>query len=64
MAESAAAGLGDEKETDNDDKVRTKRDFQHPEELTETLGCYERRAKRRDSKRRASGESEAVTGVS
>ncbi|XP_062865142.1 transmembrane anterior posterior transformation protein 1 homolog isoform X2 [Trichomycterus rosablanca] len=51
MADSVASGLGDEKETENDDKERQKWGSRGAEELTETLGFYERRAKGTESKR-------------
>lgn len=68
MADSVAAGLGDEKETENEDKEREKLAFRPAakseinsgaSELTETLGFYEKNAKSRD-KRSVSGKSRAV----
>ncbi|KAL7855758.1 hypothetical protein AOLI_G00193620 [Acnodon oligacanthus] len=60
MADSVAAGLGEEKEAENEGKEKEKRAFRAPDkaetgsgtsELTETLGFYERKAKRPDSRR-------------
>ncbi|XP_076846816.1 transmembrane anterior posterior transformation protein 1 homolog isoform X2 [Brachyhypopomus gauderio] len=60
MADTVATGLEDEKETENEDKEREKRPFHSTgraeksggtSELTETLGFYERKAKKQDSKR-------------
>lgn len=68
MADSVAAGLGDEKETENEDKEREKLAFRattkadmnsSASELTETLGFYEKKAKKRD-KRSVSGKSPTV----
>lgn len=68
MADSVATGLGDEKETENEDKEREKLAFRPTakseinsgaSELTETLGFYEKNAKNRD-KRSVSGKSRAV----
>ncbi|KAK3507563.1 hypothetical protein QTP70_028473 [Hemibagrus guttatus] len=59
MADSVAAGLGDEKETENEDKEREKLAFRPTakseinsgaSELTETLGFYEKNAKNRDKR--------------
>ncbi|KAK1792575.1 hypothetical protein P4O66_012514 [Electrophorus voltai] len=59
MADSVATGLEDEKDTENEDKEREKRPFHSTgktekssgtSELTETLGFYERKAKKQDSK--------------
>lgn len=68
MADSVAAGLGDEKETENEDKEREKLAFRAiskaeinsgASELTETLGFYEKKAKKPD-KRSVSGKSRTV----
>ncbi|GAA6088065.1 transmembrane anterior posterior transformation protein 1 homolog isoform X1 [Tachysurus ichikawai] len=59
MADSVAAGLGDEKEPENEDKEREKLAFRPTSkaeinsgasELTETLGFYEKNAKSRDKR--------------
>ncbi|NP_001116722.1 transmembrane anterior posterior transformation protein 1 homolog [Danio rerio] len=59
MADSVAAGLGDENETENEDKEREKRLFSGVKKMekqaaasdvTETLGFYERKAKCKDRK--------------
>ncbi|XP_048093667.1 transmembrane anterior posterior transformation protein 1 homolog isoform X2 [Alosa alosa] len=63
MADSVAAGVGEEKETENEDKEREKRAFNNtnrseksggPSEVTETLGFYERNANKKDKKRNLS----------
>lgn len=68
MADSVAAGLGDEKETENEDKEKEKLAFRvttkgdvnsGAAELTETLGFYEKKATQRD-KRGVSGKSSTV----
>lgn len=68
MADSVAAGLGDENETENEDKEREKLAFRATakaeinsgaSELTETLGFYEKKAKKQD-KRSVSGKSRPV----
>ncbi|XP_056316015.1 transmembrane anterior posterior transformation protein 1 homolog isoform X2 [Danio aesculapii] len=59
MADSVAAGLGDENETENEDKEKEKRHFSGVKKMekqtaasdvTETLGFYERKAKCKDRK--------------
>ncbi|XP_017317197.1 transmembrane anterior posterior transformation protein 1 homolog [Ictalurus punctatus] len=59
MADSVAAGLGDENETENEDKEREKLAFRATakaeinsgaSELTETLGFYEKKAKKQDKR--------------
>ncbi|KAL2097459.1 hypothetical protein ACEWY4_006666 [Coilia grayii] len=63
MADSVAAGIGEEKETENEDKEREKRASNNtkrsekssgPSEVTETLGFYERNANKKDRRRNLS----------
>lgn len=67
MADSVAAGLADENETENEDKEREKRLFSGVKktekqaaasDLTETLGFYERKAKCKERKSNVSGKSD------
>lgn len=67
MADSVAAGLADENETENEDKEREKRLFSGvrkteeqaaASDLTETLGFYERKAKCKERKSNVSGTSD------
>lgn len=63
MADAVAAGVGEEKETDNEDTEREKisshtssrfKKSSGPSEMTETLGFYERRSNKQDKKRNLS----------
>ncbi|XP_063049071.1 transmembrane anterior posterior transformation protein 1 homolog [Engraulis encrasicolus] len=63
MADSVAAGVGEEKETENEDKEREKRASNNsrrsekssgPSEVTETLGFYERNVNKKDRRRNLS----------
>lgn len=67
MADSVAAGLGDENETENEDKEKEKRLFSGVKkaekqaaasDVTETLGFYERKAKCKERKSNVSGKSD------
>ncbi|XP_028831326.1 transmembrane anterior posterior transformation protein 1 homolog isoform X1 [Denticeps clupeoides] len=69
MADSVAAGPGDEKETENEDKDREKGASNNTtraemssgaSEVTETLGFYERNASKKDKKRNLSADLSLV----
>lgn len=63
MADSVAAGLGDENDTENEDKEREKllpskaKIHIGPSEVTETLGFYDKKAKCKERKSNVSGKS-------
>lgn len=64
MADSVAAGLGDENDTENEDKEREKQLISKTKkhigasDVTETLGFYERKAKCQERKSNVSGMSD------